>query len=105
MMGISYSQVTICFIFLCCEKGAYSNAYNRFNSYSFEPFLLESIVRQTGRGHPDTYGGIAQMERASALQAEGRGFESHYLHQVASVNVGLALQWALSPLTPRGRLA
>lgn len=26
------------------------------------------------------FGGIAQMTRASALQAEGREFESHYLH-------------------------
>ena len=60
--GISYSRVAICFIFLCCEKGAYSNAYNRFNSYSFEPFLLESIVRQTGRGHPDTYTRMAEWQ-------------------------------------------
>ncbi len=26
------------------------------------------------------FGGIAQLIRASALQAEGREFESHYLH-------------------------
>lgn len=26
------------------------------------------------------FGGIAQLTRASALQAEGREFESHYLH-------------------------
>lgn len=72
-MGISYSQVTICFIFLCCEKGAYSNAYNRFNSYSFEPFLLESIVRQTGRGHPDTYGEWVCMGWTLALQGGNPG--------------------------------
>jgi|APGre2960657373_1045057.scaffolds.fasta_scaffold578404_1 hypothetical protein len=28
------------------------------------------------------YGGIAQLARASALHAEGRGFESLYLHIV-----------------------
>ena len=26
-------------------------------------------------------GGLAQLARASALHAEGRGFESHVLHQ------------------------
>ena len=33
------------------------------------------------------YGDIAQLARASALQAEGQGFESPYLHKNTKANV------------------
>jgi hypothetical protein len=40
-------------------------------------------VTQLPSGSPDTdpnFGDVAQLARAPALQAGGRGFESHHLH-------------------------
>lgn len=34
---------------------------------------------------PFFYGGVAQLVRASALQAEGLGFESRHPHHIASI--------------------
>ena len=35
----------------------------------------------------DQNGGIAQLARASALQAEGRRFDSDYLHKISSSTI------------------
>lgn len=36
------------------------------------------------------FGGLAQLARASALHAEGRGFESHVLHQNVDYSLMIA---------------
>ena len=46
-----------------------------------------------------TYGLIAQFGRASALQAEGRGFDSHWVHQ----GIGLKPCMAAAPPETNGK--
>ena len=58
-----------------------------------------SMTGRTGSsGNVVRSGAVAQLARAPALQAGGRGFDSHQLHSVSPVHVGSpAVMWVLGP--------
>ncbi len=51
-----------------------------FNSFDISRRKILPFQKKVPYLHPQ-YGGIAQLARASALQAEGRRFDSDYLHK------------------------